>query len=88
MQEVLKVNMEIVDKLKKQIAQLASQVQTMQSLKEIKIADTEVFEDKCSTLRRYLTSINIYIQINNLSTAIESNKVMFADTYLWGAVFD
>jgi len=33
----------------------------MQLLKEIKVANTKVFEDKYSTLRRYLTSINIYI---------------------------
>jgi len=53
----------------------------MQSLKGIKVANAKVFKDKHSTLRRYLTSINIYIQINNLSNAIESNKIMFVSTY-------
>ena len=61
MQEALKVNIEVVDKLKEQIAQLANQVQTIQLLKGIKVADAKVFEDKCSTLRRYLTLINMHI---------------------------
>jgi len=48
----------------------------MQSLKDIKIAKAEIFEDKRSTLRRYLTSMDIHIQINNLSNITESDKVL------------
>lgn len=61
MQEVPRVNIEIVNKLKEQIAQLVNQVQTMQLLKGIKIADAKVFKDKHSTLRRYLTLIDMHI---------------------------
>lgn len=57
----LKVNIKNINKLKEQIAQLINQVQTMQLLKGIKVADAKVFKDKYSTLRRYLTLINMYI---------------------------
>jgi len=57
------VNIEIVNKLKKQVAQLISQIQIMQLLKKIKVVNVKIFNSKCFILRRYLTLINIYITI-------------------------
>ncbi len=67
---------------------LMSQVNSLQTFKGIKANKAEVFEGKRSTLRRYLTSMDMHIRINNLGDADESDKVMFAGTYLRGPAFD
>ena len=71
--------------MKSLVAGLANQIQSLQTFDGIK---AEVFEGKQSTLRRYLTSMDMHIRINNLSNADESDKVLFAGTYLRGPAVD
>jgi hypothetical protein len=67
---------------------LLAKTHQLETFKGIKANKAKSFNGKRSTLRRYLTSMDMYIRINNLSNASESNKVLFAGTYLTRAAFD
>jgi hypothetical protein len=67
---------------------LLTKTYQLETFKGIKANKAKSFNGKRSTLRQYLTSMDMYIRINNLSNTTKSDKVLFARTYLTGAAFD
>ena len=57
-------------------------------VKLIKTRSSELFDGTQSKLYRFLTQLELYMQINREKLGHEADKVLFTTTYLTGPAFD
>lgn len=79
------------DELFGMISQLQESITTLeerQSAKSVKVRPPEPFDGTRSKLRPFITQLDLYIRMNRSKLALESDKVLFAATYLTGPAFD
>ena len=74
----------MIKQLQAHIATLEGQLVTCM----VKVKLPEAFDSTRSKLHVFLTQIDMYMKMNREQLSAESDKIVFAATYLTGVVFD
>ena len=76
--------MGMIEQLQAHIATLEGRLAT----RTVKVKPPEAFDGTRSKLRAFLTQMDMYMKMNGERLSAESDKIVFAATYLTGAAFD